>query len=124
MSRHWAPICLFAVVVLNSGSLAAQGRQPTNYTFTTNNQSSPPKVSSKREDEPDREIARGIRQSIMLDKSLSTHAQNVKIISRNGMVTLKGSVRSLHEKRAIEAKAAEIVGEDGVLSQLEVQSKE
>jgi hyperosmotically inducible protein len=78
----------------------------------------------KREDEADREIARGIRQSIMLDKVLFTHAPNVKIISQNGIVTLKGSVPSQKEKSAIEAKAAEIVGEDGVLSQLEVQSKE
>ena len=81
-------------------------------------------ADQKREDEADREIARGIRQSIMLDKVLFTHAQNVKIISQNGIVTLKGSVPSQKEKSAIEAKAAEIVGEDGVLSQLEVQSKE
>jgi hyperosmotically inducible protein len=81
-------------------------------------------ADQKREDEADREIARGIRQSIMLDKVLFTHAQNVKIISQNGIVTLKGSVPSRKEKSAIEAKTAEIVGEDGVLSQLEVQSKE
>jgi hyperosmotically inducible protein len=81
-------------------------------------------ADQKREDDADREIARGIRQSIMLDKVLFTHAQNVKIISQNGIVTLKGSVPSQKEKSAIEAKAAEIVGEDGVLSQLEVQSKE
>jgi len=81
-------------------------------------------ADQKREDEADRAIARGIRQSIMLDKVLFTHAQNVKINSQNGIVTLKGSVPSQKEKSAIEAKAAEIVGEDGVLSQLEVQSKE
>ena len=55
-------------------------------------------ADQKREDEADREIARGIRQSIMLDKVLFTHAQNVKINSQNGIVTLKGSVPSQKEK--------------------------
>jgi hyperosmotically inducible periplasmic protein len=55
------------------------------------------------------------------DKSLSTYAHNVKIISQNGMVTLKGPVRSEEEKAAVESKAAEIAGKDKVTSQLEVK---
>jgi hyperosmotically inducible periplasmic protein len=58
------------------------------------------------------------------DKSLSTYAHNIKIIAQNGMVTLEGPVRSEEEKRAIEAKAAEIVGKDKVTSQLEVKPKQ
>lgn len=60
----------------------------------------------------------------MADKSLSTYAHNVKVISQNGMVTLKGPVQSEDEKSAIEAKAAEIVGKDKVTSQLEVKPKQ
>ena len=60
----------------------------------------------------------------MEDKSLSTYAHNVKIISQNGMVTLKGPVRSDEEKSAVEAKAAEIAGKDKVTSQLEVKPKQ
>ncbi len=45
----------------------------------------------------DREIARNIRASIRKDKSLSTYAHNVKIISQAGKVTLKGPVRSWTE---------------------------
>src|SRR6266849_4003837 len=58
----------------------------------------------------DRELTRKIRRSIMNDKSLSTYAHNVKIIARNGTVTLKGPVRSEDEKKAVEAKAAEVAG--------------
>ena len=58
----------------------------------------------------DRELSKKIRQAIMADKSLSTYAHNVKIISQNGMVTLKGPVHSEAEKSTIEAKAAEIAG--------------
>lgn len=59
----------------------------------------------------------------MKDKSLSTYAHNVKVISQNGMVTLKGPVKSEEEKQAIEAKAAQIAGADKVTNQLEVAPK-
>ena len=37
----------------------------------------------------DQELTRSIRQAIIADKSLSTYAHNIKIISQNDMVTLK-----------------------------------
>jgi len=57
----------------------------------------------------------------MKDKSLSTYAHNVKIIAQNGLVTLKGPVTSDDEKKAIETKAAAVVGQDKVTSELEVK---
>jgi hyperosmotically inducible protein len=83
-----------------------------------------PTADQQKENRPDREITRDIRRSIVQDKSLSTYAHNVKIISQNGMVTLKGPVRSEDEKNAIEAKAAEVVGKDKVTNQLEVKPKQ
>ena len=83
-----------------------------------------PTADQQKENQPDREIARQIRRSIVQDKSLSTYAHNVKIIAQNGMVTLKGPVRSDEEKTAVEAKAAEIAGKDMVTSQLEVKPKQ
>jgi osmotically-inducible protein OsmY len=80
-------------------------------------------ADQQKENRPDRDITQDIRRSIMQDKSLSTYAHNVKIISQNGMVTLKGPVQSEEEKSAIEAKAAEIAGKDKVTSQLEVKPK-
>ena len=75
------------------------------------------------ENKSDREVAQQIRQAVMNDKSLSTYAHNVKIISQNGVVTLKGPVRTDDERRAIEKIAAAIVGQDKVTSQLEVKPK-
>jgi hyperosmotically inducible periplasmic protein len=83
-----------------------------------------PTADQQKENQPDREIARQIRRSIVQDKSLSTYAHNVKIIAQNGMVTLKGPVRSDEEKTAVEAKATEIAGADKVTSQLEVKPKQ
>ena len=83
-----------------------------------------PTADQQKENRPDREITRDIRRSIVQDKSLSTYAHNVKIIAQNGMVTLKGPVRSEEEKSAIEAKAVEVVGKDKVTNQLEVKPKQ
>jgi hyperosmotically inducible protein len=72
----------------------------------------------------DRETTKQIRQAIMKDKSISSYGHNVKVITQNGMVTLKGPVRSEEEKKAIEAKAAEIAGPDKVTDQLDVKEKQ
>jgi osmotically-inducible protein OsmY len=69
----------------------------------------------------DREIMQKIRKSIVDDKSLSTYAHNVKIVSQHGKVTLKGPVRSDEEKKAVEAKAAEVAGAANVTNQVTVK---
>jgi osmotically-inducible protein OsmY len=70
----------------------------------------------------DRTLTQNIRKSIVADKSLSTYAHNVKVISQNGMVTLKGPVRSDDEKRSIVAKAVEAAGgADKVTDQMTVK---
>ena len=56
----------------------------------------------------DRELTAKIRRSVIADKSLSIYAHNVKIISRDGIVTLKGPVRSDDEVRSIVSKAVAI----------------
>lgn len=81
-------------------------------------------ADQQKENRPDREITRQIRRSIVQDKTLSSYAHNVKVISQNGVVTLKGPVRSDEEKAAVEAKAAEVAGKDKVTSQLEVKPKQ
>jgi hyperosmotically inducible periplasmic protein len=48
---------------------------------------------------------------------------NVKVVSQNGVVTLKGPVRSEQEKQSVEAKAAEIAGRDNVRSGITVVPK-
>jgi len=57
----------------------------------------------------------------MDDKSLSTYAHNVKIISQNGKVTLKGPVRSEEEKNTIEKVATDVAGAGNVTDQITVQ---
>jgi hyperosmotically inducible protein len=68
----------------------------------------------------DRAITQKIRAEIMKDKSLSTYAHNVKIITQDGKVTLKGPVRTQDEKTIVEGKAATVAGDTNVTSQIEV----
>jgi len=82
---------------------------------------SEPTADQQKENRSDRDITQQIRQSIMSDKSLSTYAQNVKIITQSGQVTLKGPVRSDDEKRSIEAKAIEVAGQNRVTSELNIK---
>ena len=58
----------------------------------------------------DRELMQKIRKAVMDDKSLSTYAHNVKIISQNGKVTLKGPVRSEEEKSTVTKLATDAAG--------------
>ncbi len=80
----------------------------------------PTTAEQQKENPSDRELTQHVRQAIMQDKSLSTYAHNVKIISRNGTVTLKGPVRSENEKQALEAKANDVAGKDKVVNDLTV----
>ena len=68
----------------------------------------------------DLNLTQEIRKAIMADESLSTNAKNVKIITANGIVTLRGPVHTPQEKATIEAKAQNIAGANNVDSQLEV----
>jgi hyperosmotically inducible periplasmic protein len=70
----------------------------------------------------DRDLTKNIRRSIIADKSLSSYAHNVKIISQNGTVTLKGPVKSEDEKRAVVAKAVAVTGSaDRVTDEISVK---
>ncbi len=70
----------------------------------------------------DRMLTQKIRKAIIADKSLSMYGHNVKIITRDGAVTLKGPVHSDAEKQSIGDKAAEAAGgADKVTNQLTVK---
>src|SRR5580692_10081747 len=67
-------------------------------------------------------LTQKLRQAVMKDGSLSMNAKNVKIIVRDGKVTLRGPVDSQKEKETIDAEAAQIVGKDQLNNELEVKA--
>jgi osmotically-inducible protein OsmY len=77
-------------------------------------------ADQQKENPADRAITQKIRQSLMKDKGLSTYAHNVKVITMDGQVTVKGPVRSEGEKRTVLAKATEVAGEGKVTDQITI----
>jgi len=68
----------------------------------------------------DREITQKIRKAIHQDKSLSTYAHNIKIVTQDGKVTLRGPVRSDEEKANLQAKAIAVAGDGNVTNDVEI----
>ena len=80
-------------------------------------------ADQQKENAGDRELARKIRKALVSDKRMSTYAHNVKIIATDGLVTLRGPVRSEEEKAAVEAKAKAVAGVTDVRNELTVAPK-
>lgn len=74
--------------------------------------------SAKKDDV---DLTTRIRKAVVADDSLSMLAKNVKIVTANGMVTLRGPVNTDQEKSAIDDKAKAIAGADKIDDQLEVK---
>lgn len=69
----------------------------------------------------DRLTTAKIRKAIMADKTLSTYAHNVKIITVDGAVTLKGPVQTEDEKQKVASEAADVVSADKITNELTVK---
>jgi len=59
---------------------------------------------------------------VMDDKSLSTYAHNVKIVAKDGKVTLKGPVHTDEEKTTIARIATETAGAGNVTNEITVKA--
>ena len=68
----------------------------------------------------DLEKTRNIRRALVKDDQLSTEAKNIKIITVDGAVTLRGPVQTDQEKAAIMAKAAQVAGDTNIHGELQV----
>jgi hyperosmotically inducible periplasmic protein len=71
----------------------------------------------------DIEMTRQIRRALVADKSLSTTARNVKVITIDGTVTLRGPVNSEYEKTVVANKAQKVAGAGHVNDQLEIAGR-
>jgi len=119
----WAvvPSLLLAGSVLAGPIQQEQQPAPDNTKTNQGDASKNAKTADQQKMNPaDRETTKKIRSALIDDKSLSTYAHNIKIITTDGMVTLKGPVRSEDEKSSIEAKARQVAGDSNVTNNLTV----
>jgi hyperosmotically inducible protein len=70
----------------------------------------------------DLEITRRIRRALTSDDQLSTTAKNIKIITDNGKVTLRGPVKTAGEQQAILSVVKNVAGQSSVNNELEVKA--
>jgi hyperosmotically inducible periplasmic protein len=112
---------LLSVSVLTSLALGqapvAADNSKTNQTDASHIEAS---ADAQQNNATDLALTQQIRRSVMADKSLSTYAQNVKIVSMNGTVTLNGVVRSENEKSNVQMKAVAVAGSGHVVNDLTI----
>lgn len=129
MNRSWNGVTRWGVlgasllfgVSLMAAPIPQSGQQPDNTKMNQGDANKDATTADQQKMNPaDRDTTKQIRAAIMKDKSLSTYAHNIKIITQNGKVTLKGPVRSDDEKSNIEAKAVAVAGADNVTDQLTI----
>lgn len=112
---------LTAAVAFNTHeAVSADMDAATKTDNTRQNKQEQPTADQQRENSTDRKITQKIRRNIMKNKSLSLYAHNVKVITRNGKVTLKGPVKTEAEKNLVEQTAVQVVGKENVTNELEV----
>ena len=71
----------------------------------------------------DLKTTQAIRQALMKDSELSATAKNIKVITTNGHVTLRGPVKTAQEKSKIDQLAKSAAGGAQIEDQLEVTNK-
>jgi osmotically-inducible protein OsmY len=120
-SLFWARAVLASASIVGI-PLAAMAQEPTKPPDNSaQNKAHDQTADNQKENTSDRETSQKVRQSIVKDKSLSTYAHNVKIITQNNRVTLKGPVRDENERDKVAARAGEVVGPENVDNQLTVK---
>jgi hyperosmotically inducible periplasmic protein len=125
--RRLLVILVSATILFSSGALV--GRRafaqsdgskaaPDN---TKTNKDHAQTADSQSNSKTDREITASARKALLADKRLSTYTHNIKVITVNGMVTLKGPVKSAEEKQKITSDISSIVSSDKITNELTIK---
>jgi osmotically-inducible protein OsmY len=113
----------FLCVSALAGSALAQEKQaPDNTAKNERDRSGESKTSGDQsESAEDIKITAAIRRAVVAEDSLTMTATNVKIITANGVVTLRGPVNTAAEKAKIGELAKKAAGKAKIENQLEVK---
>jgi len=117
---------LLALACLSAVSLAAiaadEKTKPDNTATNERDRSGETQTSGDQSNSSaDLKITQAIRQALMKDSELSITAKNIKIITDNGQVTLRGPVKNGQEKAKIDQLARSAAGGAKIDDQLDVK---
>jgi hyperosmotically inducible periplasmic protein len=121
MKRTLLALACFSAVSL--AAIAADDKtKPDNAATNERDRSGETKTSGDQSNSSaDLKITQAIRRALMKDSELSTTAKNIKIITDNGQVTLRGPVNNAQEKAKIGQLARSAAGGAKVDDQLDVK---
>jgi len=111
-------LVVFAIAACSKSDTSKSGASSSDNRVASN--TGAPTASDQPENEADRKVVQEVRKALTSDSSLSTAAQNVTVVSSNGNVTLRGSVKDDSEKQKIQDKAMQVAGVTNVDNQLTV----
>ena len=118
---------LLALACLSALSLAAfaadNGKAKADNTATNQrDRSGETKTSGDQSNSSaDLKITQAIRQALIKDDQISTTAKNIKVITANGQVTLRGPVKTVQEKAKVDQIARSAAGGAQIDNQLDVK---
>ena len=106
-------------------SAVAQETKPDNSAKNERERSGETQTSGDQSNSSeDTKVTADIRRAIVKDSSLTMAAKNVKVITAEGIVTLRGPVKSAEEKTKIEQLAADAAGGAKIDNQLEIKESQ
>jgi osmotically-inducible protein OsmY len=110
---------------MNLTALAADQKVDANNTATNQrDRSGETKTSGDQSNtSADLQITQAIRRGLMKDDNLSSDAKNIKVITANGQVTLRGPVNNAREKTKVEQIAKSAAGDAQIVDQLDVKNQ-
>jgi Flp pilus assembly secretin CpaC len=117
---------ILALACLSAFSLAAlagnEKAEPDNTAINERDRSGETKTSGDQSNSSaDLKTTQAIRQALMKDGELSMTAKNIKVITANGHVTLRGPVKTAQEKAKIDQLAKSAAGGAQIDNQLDVK---
>ena len=122
MKRILLSIACLSALSLATLATADEKSKPDNTKTNERDRSSETRTSGDQSNSSaDLKVTQAIRQALMKDGELSTTAKNIKIITANGLVTLRGPVKTSQEKAKVDQIARSAAGGAQIDDQLDVK---
>lgn len=116
-------VALTGLCAMSAVSARAQAPADNTKVNTRDRDKATVTADQQKESSADRDLTKKIRRALTQNKTLSSYARNVKIITQDGQVTLKGPVRSEDEKQTVEHTATDVAGTGHVTNELSIAPK-
>lgn len=121
MKKNIGAMCVAAGLALLCSPAFAEPVQPDNSAKNTRDRADAALTPGDQSNDPaDVAITAEVRRAVVADSGLSVNGQNVKIITINRVVTLRGPVKNAAEREKVAAMAKTVAGVTKVDNQIEI----